>query len=517
MRLFYSSWIREADRRTIEEIGIPSLVLMETAARGAVSAIMEEYPRERFPNCIIFIGRGNNGGDGLAVGRILHDKGYSIQLLLLYSPEEMHGDARVNLEIAQRIGLTPIQIGAAQQIADLLKGATLNETIVVDALFGTGLNGPLREGLVTETISLVNYSGLPIISLDIPSGLGETHLPGEGIHISAAITATFGGLKWALFHPDGHPDCGRIKLVEIGIPRFILENQPFLFSLISPEQFTSLLQPRRLDAHKGIYGHVLTIAGSREKPGAGLLSAFAALASGAGRVTAAVPEENRSLYVKTHPELMTIPINETNELGNSLLSCQAALLGPGLGVGPQTKVLVETALRSCGAPVVLDADALNVLELGTGPIKTIAPALILTPHPGEFARLSGASSEEIRRDRPGISRAFARKYGVYLVLKGHHTIVATPDGDLYVNQTGNPGMATAGSGDVLAGMIAGMIAPYHRTDEWEKALIASVFLHGLAGDISRTEKGERGMTASDILTAIPKVFMKLDEFHSRFQ
>jgi NAD(P)H-hydrate epimerase len=324
-------------------------------------------------------------------------------------------------------------------------------------------------------------------------------------------------LKWAHINPDGNPDCGKIRVLDIGIPKDLENDDEHYIRLTEPADFKVLLTGRKAAAHKGAFGHALVVAGSWEKPGAGILASYAALKSGVGLCTAAVPPRNRDIYVLAHPEIMTMPFEKPEELSGRLNDFSCVLAGPGMGDRPSTLNTVLLLLKESRQPVVLDADALNVMHGRTDLLKTnCSRPLVLTPHPGEFARLTGKTIKEVQEDRLVLARDFAIKHQVFLILKGHHTLTATPEGRVWVNQTGNPGMATAGSGDVLGGMIAGFVAQFHPQYPMEMILAAAVFLHGYASDLAARQTGEMGLTASDIVAFIPESILKINGFHSPF-
>lgn len=518
MKVLQARWMREVDAAAIQGIGIPGIVLMENAARGSALCFREAFPLARFPRVVVLVGKGNNGGDGLAVARILRQWGYRVRTLLLCSAADLSGDAALNHTINQRIGMPLEYDCTVERVAEILATLSPADSWVVDALFGTGLSRPLQDGLFAGIIEAVNRSGLPVAAIDIPSGLSDQFPPEAGRHVRATVTATFQCLKLAHLYPDGHDHCGRIHIIDIGIPEILLENPEYYLQLITPALFAELLRRRPVSAHKGRFGHVLTIAGSPEKPGAGILSAFAALRGGAGLCTAAVSPQNAALYVQNHPELMTLHYHHLSELPPRAEEFDAVLAGPGLGVGEAVADTVAALIASCRKPLVLDADALNSLQgrPGVWDAPRTAP-LVLTPHPLEFARISGRTPQEILAQRAQIARDFAREHRLFLVLKGHHTVVATPAGRVWLNQTGNPGMATAGSGDVLGGLIAALLAQHPDPARVEAAVCAAVFLHGLAGDRAVQKTGEAGLTAGDILGALPAAFLHHHEYHSPFQ
>ncbi len=524
MKLLYAHWMQELDTETIDGLGIPSIVLMENASRGAADFFSEIFPLPLYQNVVVVAGKGNNGGDGLAIGRILFQKGYHVEFMLLATPEKLNPDPKINHDILTRLHL-PITIIADNtdfpRMAGILEKYQPADTFIVDALFGTGLNAPVKSGLYAETIHLISQSPFKVAAVDLPSGLSESFLPEEGPHVSAHATATFQCLKLAHLYPDGNMYCGTIRVIDIGIPHHFIARDKYYIHLSQPDTFTALFGKRQLDAHKGSYGHCLTLCGSIEKPGAGILSSYAVLKSGAGLCTVAVCPENRTIATTVHPELMTLIFQENSDWLARLKEFDVVLAGPGLGDNDKTATMVTQMLQQVESPLVLDADALNVLQ--RQPLKELLKLrlsqhpVIITPHLREFSRLTGVDVPEIRRNRIPIGRTFAREFNVYLVLKGHHTMIITPAGQVFVNPTGNAGMATAGSGDVLSGVIAGMVAQFARTQPLAVILQAAVFIHGYAGDLAVGETGEMSLTATDIIRYIPEAIQSLDEYRSPFQ
>jgi len=531
MKLLLSSWMKELDAEAIDNIGIPSIVLMENASRGAAKFFAAEFPREKnYKNIIVMAGKGNNGGDGMAVGRILHQQGYLVQFLLLFDPDQLNPDPKINFNIIKNLNLNYTIVQNKTQLEEIFNGFNAypkNETVIIDALFGTGLNNPVKEGIYARAIRLMTESGFKVAAVDIPSGLSDAFLPGKGEGegapvVTADVTATFQCLKTAHLYPDGDGNkyCGKIEIIDIGIPWERLNRDKYYIDIITPGAFNKLLEKPPVDAHKGDFGHALTVAGSVDKPGAGILSSFAVLRAGAGLCTTAVSYENRTAVVTAHPEIMTLVYKGKEDLLPALKPFDAVMAGPGMGNNRETFEIVSQLLQQAGVPLVLDADALNALQ---GELKLLEKPphqrrhpVIITPHPGEFARLTGLSSAEIRQDRIRLSREFVLRYNVFVVLKGHHTIIATPGqqgghgGRVFVNPTGNPGMATAGSGDVLSGIITGMICRYIKKYDLETILQAAVFIHGFAGDLAVRKTGEISLTAGDIIDHIPAAFLALE-------
>jgi hydroxyethylthiazole kinase-like uncharacterized protein yjeF len=517
MKILLNSWMREIDQAAIAGRGIPGIVLMENAAAACCDYFAEAFPCNRYSSCLVLAGKGNNGGDGLAIARLLLERGYDTRVLLLARPGDLSPDGKANHDRLLEAGSIPEAVPSAALLKKALAACDPGETFLVDAVFGTGLDKPVTAGLFAEAFDAVNRSGIPVAAVDIPSGLGEGFAPDSGVHIRARVTAALHALKWAHLNPDGNPDCGRIRVVDIGIPADLEQGEEYYIRLTEPADFKPLLARRPRAAHKGDFGHALVVAGSMEKPGAGILASYAALRSGAGLCTAAVPPQNRDLSVLAHPEVMTLPFKKPEELSGRLDDFSCVLAGPGQGENPDTLRTVAMLLQKVKSPLVLDADALNVLDGQPALLRgRNQRPLVLTPHPGEFARLTGKTAKEVQRDRLGAGREFAVRQGVYLVLKGHHTLIVSPQGRVWVNATGNPGMATAGSGDVLGGMIAGLIAQHYPKIAMDVILAAAVFLHGYAGDLAAREMGEAGLTAGDITRFIPKSFLKINGFHSPF-
>jgi ADP-dependent NAD(P)H-hydrate dehydratase / NAD(P)H-hydrate epimerase len=517
MDVLLSSWMQELDRLATQVAGIPSLKLMENAALAAAADFAEEFPVNNYPDCLVLSGKGNNGGDGLAIGRLLLERGYHVRFLLLAAPEQLSRDAKANYDLIRSQDRDIQVIVSVAKLEKILAESNAGETFLVDAVFGTGLNQPVRTGLFADVFKAVNGSGIPVAAVDIPSGLGEAFAANDGIHIKARVTAALHSLKWAHLASDGSSDCGKIRVLDIGIPGDLKQETVPYIRLTEPADFKILLARRKADAHKGDFGHALVVAGSLETPGAGILAAYAALKVGAGLCTAAVSRHNRDLFVLAHPEIMTLPYEKPEDISGKLNDFSCVLAGPGMGNRLSTLKTVTLLLREFHQPIILDADAINVLQGQTRLLPAHgARPLVLTPHAGEFARLADKTVKEIQADRLHLARQFAMRHGLYLVLKGHFTLTATPAGRVWVNQTGNPGMATAGSGDVLGGIIAGLIAQFYPDHPMEIILAAAVFLHGFAGDLAVRHTGEMGLTASDITAFLPESVLNINEFHSPF-
>jgi hydroxyethylthiazole kinase-like uncharacterized protein yjeF len=514
MRVLNAEQMREADRRTIEDVGIPSLVLMENAGRQVVAAIEASFEEALSGRVAVLCGRGNNGGDGFVVARTLAQRGVEPLVVLIGSVAEVHGDARTNLEILGRLGLTVVEVTDAQAW-ELHFSEISRCDLIVDAIFGTGFRGPI-EGVLETVVADVNGSGIPVVAVDLPSGLSaDSHDP-PGDSIEASMTVTLAAPKIPLVLPPAERRAGDLVIADIGIPSDIIESlEGPRIELLTRDAMRAVLDPRPPEAHKGDFGRVVIVAGSTGKTGAAHLAGLGALRSGAGLVTLATPRSCQPVLAAMAPEYMTEPLDESPSGGvdfaalDRVLELQADVIaaGSGLGTAPGTSAFIHGLVERAGVPLVLDADALNVFaedpERLTG---RDGVDVIITPHPGEMARLAGLSIEEVQNERLDVARQFAMTHRVHVVLKGHRTIVATPDGDTFINLTGNPGMATGGTGDVLTGMIA---AWFGQLLDAEAACKLAVYLHGLAGDLAEADEGEVAMTAGDVLMRLGDAVLEL--------
>ena len=507
MRILTAAQMREADRFTIEEVGIPSLVLMENAGRQVVAAIEGSYEAQLNGRVAILCGRGNNGGDGFVVARTLLQRGIDAAVFVIGALADVRGDARVNLDILGRLGVTVVEIND-EQSWELHFSEISQCTLIVDAIFGTGLTTAVA-GMMETVIADVNAADIPIVSIDLPSGLSADtpHLIGDCI--DASMTVTLAAPKLPLILLPGEAFAGDVVIADIGIPYEIVDGLDGQhIELLTPEQLRGVIGPRAADSHKGDYGRVTMVAGSRGKTGAAHLSAIGALKSGAGLVTVATPACCLPIVASMAPEFMTEPLADTDAgtlaasavdqvlaLEHDVLAC-----GPGLGRDPQVAEFVKALLERASVPLVLDADALTVLADDPGRLSGSEERdVIITPHPGEMARLIGVSVDDVQANRIETASNFATTHRVYVVLKGHRTIIATPEGRVFINPTGNPGMATGGTGDVLTGMIAAWLA---QLLDAEAACRLAVFLHGAAGDLAEAAEGQVGMTATDLLAQL---------------
>ncbi len=515
MRVLNSSQMREADRRTIEDIGIPSLVLMENAGRQVVAAVEAIHTDLAERQVAVLCGRGNNGGDGFVVARTLLQRGVDTSVFLIGQVSEVRGDARVNLDILGRLGVTVVEI-ADGQAWELHFSEIEDCTLIIDAIFGTGLNAPL-SGLMETVVADVNGSGIPIVSIDLPSGLSaDSHEP-IGESIEAGLTVTLGAPKLPLVLPPAETRAGDIVIADIGIPGEVFEglDGPRV-ELLTRAAARALVTPRTPDTHKGDYGRVLIVAGSRGKTGAAYLAALGALKSGAGLVTVATGASHQPVLAAMAPEYMTEAIAEVAG-GDGLdpeavdrvleMARDVVAIGPGLGQSASTRAFVKALVDRATMPVVLDADGLNAFADDPDALTgREGRDVIITPHPGEMARLVGMSSDEVQASRLEIARNFATAHQLYVVLKGHRTLIATPDGKVFINPTGNAGMATGGTGDVLTGMIAAWLA---QLLDAEGACRLAVYLHGMAGDLAEADEGEIAMTSGDVAGHLGDAVMEL--------
>jgi hydroxyethylthiazole kinase-like uncharacterized protein yjeF len=513
MRVLNAAQMREADRRTIEEIGISSLVLMENAGRQAVAAIEAVYTDLLERQVAVLCGRGSNGGDGFVVARTLIQRGVDVSVFLIGRVADVRGDARINLEILGHLGLTVVEV-ADSQAWELHFSELSDCTLIVDAIFGTGLNAPV-SGFIESVVTDVNASGIPVVAIDLPSGLSADSPEPIGPSIEANLTITLAAPKLPLVLPPAETRAGDIVIADIGIPGDVLEavDGPRVY-LATRAAMRELISPRTPDSHKGDYGRVLVVAGSLGKTGAAYLAALGALRSGAGLVTIATPSGCQAILAAMAPEYMTEALVETDagldpdgvdrviDMARDVIA-----LGPGLGDGQGTREFIRRIVDRAGMPMVIDADGLNAFA--DDPDRLTGREgrdIIITPHTGEMARLVGMTTDEVRASRIEIARNFAVAHHAFVVLKGHRTLIATPDGKLFINPTGNPGMATGGTGDVLTGVIAAWLA---QLLDAEAACRLAVYLHGLAGDLAEADEGEVAMTSADVAAHLGDAMLEL--------
>jgi ADP-dependent NAD(P)H-hydrate dehydratase / NAD(P)H-hydrate epimerase len=510
--------MRAADRSTIEEIGLPGALLMENAGAAVAAAVVARYPGARHP--VVVCGKGNNGGDGFVVARRLLPRGATA--VLLARREEVAGDARVHLQAYEKSGGTLLEAGApgAWTVAEArLRSADL----VIDAVLGTGLDREPR-GLAREAIASMRGAadrGVPVVAIDLPSGVptdsGQVPWPA----VRASLTVTFAAAKLGHVLPPACDLVGELIVADIGIPESCVEATGWRVGLIEARDAERAFGARAPAAHKGTLGHVLVVAGSLGKTGAAVLASTAALRAGAGLVTLATAEKALHFMPGLRPEVMAEPLAATaaGAIGKDALdralaladSRDAVVLGPGLGQEAATREFVREFLARCSRPLVVDADGLNALgalgDPGTGPSGPWSRerAMVLTPHPGEMARLMNTTVADVQSRRLDVARALSLRTGAHVILKGQRTLVAEPSGRVAVNPTGNPGMATGGTGDVLAGLVGALLARH----DAGLAAVAAVFVHGRAGDLAAARLGQSSLLAGDLIDDLPRAVVTL--------
>lgn len=496
------------DNNTINNYGIPGLLLMEDAAAAIASEAVSMLGGSIGGAITAVAGRGNNGGDAFAAARLLHGQGFDVHVFLVGAKAGISGDAFTNMATLEKIGINIVEINGEEEIA-LLNSRLKESQLVIDGVFGTGLSRDI-SGIASTVIERMNLSGKPILSIDIPSGIDGADGSIRGECIRADTTVTFCMPKIGLVVNPGCEYAGRLKVADIGIPRCVIDAQDIKCEIIDAVTAADLIPQRRPDSNKGTYGKAFIITGSTGMTGSGRLACTAALRVGAGLVYAGVPESLTGIYSSslTEPVIIALPDGGkgylSDESGGKIRERMTVMdvvaAGPGLSAAEGVKRLVGMVVSECKAPLVLDADALNVISDNTEILKRLDAEAVITPHPGEMARLTGLTAADVQKDRIGTAGRFASEYGVVTVLKGSRTIIALPDGRIFVNPTGNAGMATAGTGDVLTGVITGLIAQGASAAE---AAIAGVYLHGLAGDLAADSMGMHGILAGDVVSHLP--------------
>lgn len=510
MRIVTAAEMREIDHVTSERFGVPSLTLMENAGAAVADLALARYPAAK--RIGVICGKGNNGGDGFVAARKLHEAGREVALVLLADPAELKGDAaemfrRMPVKPQLAVSANDLKIGAAQSgfEADLL----------IDAILGTGFKPPVH-GLYAQAIGRINASSVPVIAVDIPSG-ADADVMGEqtGAVARADAIVTFTAPRPA--HVFGLLTRGPMVVAPIGSPDEAIISSLNLH-VITSRNVAPLLAPRAPAANKGNFGHVLVVGGSLGKSGAAAMAGMSALRSGAGLCTVATAASALTTVGGFHPEIMTEPLSETDAGSISLRATDYSrfdklvegktvlAVGPGVSRHPDTAEFVRAIVQKYKMPVVLDADGLNAFEANARQMTGSGRTLVITPHPGEMARLTGLSTAQIQRDRINVARTFSRDHQLIVVLKGHRTLIAQPGGEVWVNTTGNPGMATGGTGDILTGMVAGLVA--QNQEHVLEAVIAAVYLHGLAGDIARDIFGEQSVVATDLVKTLPEAMRR---------
>jgi NAD(P)H-hydrate epimerase len=519
MILVTAGEMQEMDRQTIATHGIPGLELMENAGRGATRVLLEQFGDQARAGVGVFCGKGNNGGDGFVIARCLAEKGIDVSVYLLAKTAALKGDAAANLERLVPLDIRVIEIPDEDTFSKT-KSSLSDYGLLVDAILGTGLTSDVKGFFKTviNFINALNRNGIAVFAVDIPSGLNADTGQPCGTCIRAQGTATFGLAKIGHFTYPGAEYTGTLEIIDIGIPGSIVQAVGPKQYLLTSQQIRNYFKPRSADTHKGRTGHLLVIAGSPGKTGAAAMTAMSAMRAGAGLVTLGIAESLNPILETQVLEVMSalLPENQNGVLGNSALkdikkmeagkTCLA--IGPGIGQAEETRSLVKKIINQSQIPVVIDADGLNNIAGQTQLLKKIKCPAVLTPHPGEMARLMDVTPAEVQQNRLQCARDFATNFKVHLVLKGAATVIAHPDGSAYVNATGNPGMASGGMGDVLTGVLAGFITQGFSP---EAAAHAAVYVHGAAADTLAKTIGPIGYLASEVMNAIPGEVKKILE------
>ena len=508
MKIVSAEEMRAIDRATSERFRVPSLTLMENAGAAVAEHVLAHHGAVR--RVVVFCGKGNNGGDGFVAARRLHQKGKVVQVILLANPADLKGDAAI---MFAKLPSAAIVVTAREDLKSDRVRLSLPADLYLDAILGTGFTPPVR-GLYADAIEILNKCQAPVIALDIPSGAdADAMATQDGVITRADSIVTFTAARPA--HVFSLLTDGPTYVAGIGSPEEAIVSALHL-NVITARDFAPLIAPRPVESNKGNYGHALVVGGSLGKAGSVAMAGMSALRAGAGLATVATVKLVLATVAGFHPELMTEPLPETDagtiaasavERLDALVKGKSVLaIGPGISRFPETSQLVRTLVSRSEIPSVLDADGLNAFEGHTDKLSGKGRLLVITPHPGEMARLAGCSIADVQKDRLGVARKFAREHEVIVVLKGHRTLVVQPDGEAWANTTGNPGMSTGGTGDILTGMVAAMIA--QNPNDALLAVLAAVHLHGLAGDVMREGVGEHSLVATDLLRGLPEAFMR---------
>jgi ADP-dependent NAD(P)H-hydrate dehydratase / NAD(P)H-hydrate epimerase len=513
MKIVTAAEMREVDRVTSERFGVPSLSLMENAGTAVAEFAVSQFPAAK--RITVLCGKGNNGGDGFVIARKLHESGRDVRVVLLADRAELRGDGA---EMFTKLPVEPVSARSSEELANEVARAALRADLLIDAILGAGFRPPVT-GLYAEAIAALNASDAPVVAVDIPSG-ADADVMGEqtGAVARADAIVTFTAPRPA--HIFGSLTHGPILVSPIGSPDEAIVSSLQL-NVTTAREVAPLIGPRVADSNKGNFGHVLVVGGSLGKAGAAAMAGMAALRGGAGLSTVATPKSVLPTVAGFHPELMTEPLEETEAGSISLRALEygrvdrlvegktVLAVGPGVSRNPETAEFVRNVVKNHKTATVLDADGLNAFEDHAVELNGKDRTLVITPHPGEMARLIGSTTGVVQQDRINIARNFAREHHLIVVLKGHRTLTAHHDGTVWVNTTGNPGMATGGTGDILTGMTAGFIA--QNQGRIPNAVIAAVHLHGLAGDVARESMGEHSLVATDLLKALPEAFSTVRE------
>jgi hydroxyethylthiazole kinase-like uncharacterized protein yjeF len=508
--------MQHCDRVAISKFGIPSIVLMENAGRSVADVAEGEFGPVTRKLIYVLCGKGNNGGDGFVVARHLHSRGGKVKVFLVARASNLKGDPKTNLAILQET--IKKERSSTLQLYDKAGASNLKKQpspdLIIDALFGTGFSGAVK-GEYEKIIRWMNGSDARVIAVDVPSGVDADNGKVENVAVAADATVTMGLRKIGLLVYRGRECSGTVRVADIGIPRIVYQRSGIRTWYVQRADVCSMLPRRPLRAHKHSVGKIFVLAGSRGLTGAAVMSCNSAMRAGAGAVVLGIPKSLLPVVSKKLTEVMPNPLEETDDQSVSgrampeitrLLSwSDLVVVGPGLGRNSETEEIILELIETIKKPVLIDADGLNALALDPKLVKRRKAETILTPHTGELSRITKLPAEEIEQNRVDVARSESKALGCYLVLKGAPTVVGTPRGDVYINSTGNPGMATAGTGDVLTGAIAGLWGQHISAAE---AAVCGVYLHGLAGDLAKEKFGEMGLTATDIIEALPRAILK---------
>jgi NAD(P)H-hydrate epimerase len=514
MYLASAAQMQTMDQQTIDSFGIPGRVLMESAGRGATDYFCQQFEPLAQRRVTVVAGRGNNGGDGFVMARYLSDRGIAVSVVLLTEPGRLQGDALANFELLAPLDI-PVIVLPDEQAWQAHKPALARTQIWIDAILGTGLKSDVR-GHYRLVIETLNASNKPIFAVDIPSGLhADTGQP-CGVSIRAQATATFGLAKTGHFLYPGRDLCGKLQVIDIGIPHLIRRQVDPRQQALLAQDARKLLQPRAADAHKGHNGHLLVVAGSTGKTGAAAMTATSALRVGGGLVTLALPASLNMIAEAQVLEAMTYPLADDatgrlkaaafDQIKGLGADKRALALGPGLGTTSDTVELVKKIVQWSPLPMVIDADGLNCIATDPQIMAKSRGTLILTPHPGEMARLTGLSTAQVQADRIGCARDLAHRSGALVVLKGAATVIALPDGHVFINTSGNAGMASGGMGDVLTGVIGGLLSQGYPP---RAAACLGTYLHGAAADLLNASVGPYGYLAGELMPMLPRAIAQL--------
>jgi len=508
--------MKKIDKKAMEDLGIIGPILMENAGSYISREILKRFPKINKNSVGIVCGKGNNGGDGFVVARHLFNRGCSPHVILLAKKEDLKGDAELNCHIADQMGIPILEV-TDEEGWRKNRDEVIHSDIIVDAIFGTGLTEPVK-GRYVKIIEDINQANSYKVAVDIPSGISSNTFQIIGPCIQADLTVTMAAPKIAHIFPPTESYMGNLVIADISAPPFLFDEESLNIEFIEKGYLVPYFKKRENDTHKGTYGHLFILSGSVGKTGAAALAGKSALEMGAGLVTVGTPQSCLPVVAGFMMELMTEPLSETKEgtlsenaLGriNDLLKGKdAVLIGPGISTHESTSKLILSLLPSIKVPTVLDADALNIISSNPEVLKSMAGPVVVTPHPGEFARMVHATTKDVVGKKLELVPQFARKYGVYVVLKGYRTVTAAPDGKVFINPTGNPGMATGGAGDVLSGIIASMVM---QKGDFLEAILASIYVHGLSGDIGSREIGEKSLVAGDIIKYLPQAVMSMSD------